>query len=258
MRNSSRLLPDATKLPLILAHRGASSAAPENTLAAFRLAIAQGADGVELDVQLTRDGVAVVMHDRTLKRTAGLRRRVSSIEASRVAELDCGSWFDARYCGERIPTLRQVLELFDDRYVVNLELKAGRGAELVDAVVEIVRARGAFERVVLSSFDHRLVRRARDVAPEIARATLMHPLDVGMPSRAALAVDAAAVVLSRRQLRRDRVDDAHRRDLAVVVYTVDAPRDVARCARFGVDAIITNDPAGTRRLLEAHRSPATG
>jgi glycerophosphoryl diester phosphodiesterase len=236
-------------LPLVLGHRGSSACAPENTIAAFRRAIDDGADGVELDVQLTSDGVAVVVHDRTLRRTTGHRPRVSSTSSTRLAELDCGSWFDARYAGERVPTLHEALELLAPRMLVNVELKGTREERLVDETVAVIRSAGAADAVLLSSFDHRLVRRARDIAPEIARATLMHPLDVGMPSRTARRLGAIAVVMARRQLTRARVDHAHGHGLAVVVYTVDRRRDIEQCLRLGVDVIISNDPAATREAI---------
>jgi glycerophosphoryl diester phosphodiesterase len=240
-------------LPLVIAHRGASTSAPENTLAAFDLARRQGADGVELDVQTTRDGCAVVAHDRTLRRTTGDRRRVDAVALEELATLDCGSWFDAGFSGERIPPLDEALDRLRGMRIVNIEMK-GSSPDLVDAVIAAVRATATESSVLLSSFDHRLVLAALHKAPRIARATLVHPLDRGEPSRAARAVGAAAIVLSRRQLRRERIADARRHGLGVIVYTVDLRADIARCLAAGVDGIITNDPGGTRKVLEELRS----
>src|SRR5687767_9081442 len=102
--------------PLIIAHRGASASAPENTIAAFRAAIEQGADGVELDVQLTSDAVAVVFHDRTLRRTTGHRERLATIDGARLRSFDCGTWFGSAFSSERIPTLVEVLDDMRGRY----------------------------------------------------------------------------------------------------------------------------------------------
>jgi glycerophosphoryl diester phosphodiesterase len=113
-----------TDRPLILAHRGASRIAPENTLVAFCLALEQGADGLELDVQLSRDGVPVVFHDSELSRTTDGRGRISEKTLAELRTLDAGKWFDPRFAGERIPTLEEVFEAFGDRALYNIELKA--------------------------------------------------------------------------------------------------------------------------------------
>lgn len=242
--------PRATRVPLVVAHRGSSASAPENTMSAFRLAAAHGADGVELDVQLTADRSVVVYHDRTLKRTTGHRGRISATDFGRIKALDCGSWFDPCFADERVPVLADVLELFDGRLFVNIELKNSPQPGIVDAVIEAVHASRTSSSVLVSSFDHRLVAELRRKAPELARAVLVRPFDFGAPSRSARRVGAQAVVMARSQLRIDRVTDAHEHGLAVIVYTVDRPQDIARCVRLGVDAIITNDPAATRAQLQ--------
>jgi len=150
-----------------------------------------------------------------------------------------------------VPTLAAVLELLGTHLIVNIELKSGGDLSLAEAVVDAVRATGTSRSVLLSSFDHRLVAALRDRAPDIARGVLLKPLDFGAPSRAALRVGAQAVVMARSQLRTDRVRDAHMHGLAVIVYTVDRPKEIARCVHLGVDAIITNDPAATRSALDA-------
>lgn len=239
-----------TGLPLVIAHRGASAGAPENTMAAFRLALEQGADGIELDVQLTADRAAVVYHDRTLKRTTGRRGRLGTIDVDALAGIDCGSWFDDSFAGERVPLLEEVLELCRDRAFVNIEMKGGRDPALVEAVIAAVRSTGMAASVLLSAFEHSLLIAAHRSAPDIARGVLVRPLDFGARSQAARRVGAQAVVMARSQLRTDRVENAHGHGLAVIAYTIDRPKEIARCRRLGVDAIITNDPAATRAALE--------
>lgn len=240
-------------LPTIIAHRGASACAPENTIAAFRAARDQNADGVELDVQLTLDRIVVVVHDRTLLRTTGSRRRVSSMTAREIRKLDCGSWFHGSFASQRVPTLVEVLIELRGKMIVNVEMKRNAGGNaLVRSVVDAITSTRTQRQVILSSFDHRLLSLARRIAPEVERATLMHPMDVGLPSRAACRHGATAVVMSRRQLTAKRVADAVEHGLRTVVYTVDAPRDLERCFRYGVDAIITNAPAESRQALANH------
>ena len=114
----------ARRIPLIIAHRGDVTSAPENTLPAFRSAYERGADGIELDVRLTRDRQLVVFHDRTLKRTGGRRAMVSNVTLDEVRALDVGGWFAQEFHGEQAPTLDEVFELLPRDYLINVEMKA--------------------------------------------------------------------------------------------------------------------------------------
>src|SRR3954465_9330714 len=158
--------------PLIYAHRGASADAPENTLAAFRLALEQGADGIELDAQRCASGEVVVVHDESLLRTTGHAALVTRTPWSTLRALDAGAWKAERFRGERVPLLAEVLAAFP--LLVNVELKCERSDDrgLTAEVVRIVREGGAEERVLLSSFNPLCLLRARTLAPRIPRALL--------------------------------------------------------------------------------------
>src|SRR3989441_1021224 len=142
-----------TGRPLLWAHRGASAEAPENTLAAFSLALAQDADGVELDAQRCASGEVVVVHDESLARTTGLGTLVTDAPYSVIRTLDAGAWKSARFRGERIPLLAETLEAFPR--LVNVELKCDRADDrgLTAEVVRVVHAARAQDRVLLSSFN---------------------------------------------------------------------------------------------------------
>lgn len=161
------------RAPLVIAHRGASAYAPENTLAAFRLAMEQGADGAELDVTLSADGAVVVIHDDTVDRTTNGTGRVATMTLAALRALDAGK-------GERIPTLAEVLEVTAQHprpFLLNIELKArwfSGEAALVRAVVAEVRAAQSADRVLFSSFSPWVVRRLAHHAPEVPRAWLYH------------------------------------------------------------------------------------
>src|SRR4029079_15573183 len=137
--------------PLILGHRGASAVAPENTLAAFSRAMSDGADGIEFDVRLSRDRIPVVIHDANLNRTAGVARRVSDLTTKELQQIDVGSWFDDRvgnplatFAGEKLPTLKQVYELFSQNNgVLYVEMKC-EGDERVDLAAGVVRLAPSF------------------------------------------------------------------------------------------------------------------
>jgi glycerophosphoryl diester phosphodiesterase len=238
--------------PLVLGHRGASADAPENTLAAFRLAMAQGADGVELDVWRCRSGEVVVIHDEDARRTAGAALRVPDAPLTALRALDAGVWKGATFRGERIPLLAEVLEALPGA-VVNVELKSrGRDPALAPAAAEVVRRAGAERRVVVSSFDFRLVAAFRRAAPEIPVGLLF---DGGHPWRLRTALAAAwlrPASLHPEQALATAARTARwrARGLAVAAWTADAPEDVARLARAGVSALITNAPGRTRALVD--------
>src|SRR5438552_10034596 len=178
--------------PLIWGHRGASFDAPENTLAAFTLAQAQGADGIELDAQRCASGEVVVLHDESLGRTTGFAGLVTQTPWTTVRTLDAGSRKDPRFRGERVPLLAEVLESF--QLLVNIELKCDRADDrgLTAAVVRVVREARAGERVLLSSFNPFCLMRARSLAPEIPRALLFEE-DQEWPLRNAISATALGV-----------------------------------------------------------------
>ncbi|HXF68821.1 MAG TPA: glycerophosphodiester phosphodiesterase family protein [Thermoflexus sp.] len=243
-----------TDRPLNLAHRGANRVAPENTLTAFRLALELGADGFELDVHLSRDGVPVVLHDADLHRTTDGSGRVWEKTVAALKALDAGAWFDPRFAGERIPTLDEVFEAFGDRVRYNIELKAFRdgGRALVRAVVERVRRYGLSERVLLSSFNPLALRWAWRLAPEIPRGLLVGP-DLPLPLRRAWLAFLAPH--QARHLHFSMIDErtvrwCRQRGYAMVAWTVNEAEEARRLIRLGIEAIITDEPEGLVRILK--------
>lgn len=231
-----------TRRPLVYGHRGASARAPENTARAFALALSEGADGVELDVRLSRDGVVVVVHDDDLTRVAHRPLRVANLDAHVLQTIDVG--------GDVIPTLDDTLDLLcatDAR--VNVELKGDvpDRSGLVRAVSMLLRRRSARvrEQVFLSSFWPGILVGLRALCPSVARAFLFDLEHTG-------ALHAAWL---RRALRPEGLHphhplcDArslarwHARGLFVNAWTVDSPLEARKLASIGIDGIITNDPA---------------
>ncbi len=232
--------------PLVLGHRGASADAPENTLASFRLAMEQGADGVELDAWRCATGEVVVIHDESTARTCGEELLVPEATLARLRALDAGALRGARFRGERIPLLAEVLEALPDA-IVNVELKARRGrpdAALAVEVARLVAAAGAARRVVISSFDFGLVAALRRAAPALATALLFEdawhwrlrvPLAVARLRPSALHPE-------RRLCTRARIAGWRARGLGVAAWTVDDPAEAGRLARDGATAVVTNAP----------------
>jgi glycerophosphoryl diester phosphodiesterase len=158
------------KKTIIFAHRGASGYCPENTLAAFKKAIQLGATGIETDVQLTKDGRVVIIHDESLARTAGLNQLVKDTDYEELATLDAGGWYGAEFQDERIPTLEQLLELLKPTDIIlNIELKNGvfPYPDLEQKVIDMVRNSQMTDRVIISSFNHYSLVLCKQLAPEI-------------------------------------------------------------------------------------------
>ncbi len=244
--------PRAPGRPLVLGHRGASADAPENTLAAFRLALAQGADGVELDVWRCRTGEAVVIHDAETSRVAAAPLRVAAASLAELRALDVGARAGERFRGERIPLLEEALAALPGA-VVNVELKSGRPRDLAlaAAAARAIRAARAEERVVVSSFDYRLVVAFRLAAPTVP-VGLLFDADAPGRLRAWLGVrllGPAAVHPDRRLVTPERARAWAARGLAVNVWTVDDADEARRLAALGATALITNVPGRIRAAL---------
>ena len=232
--------------PLNIAHRGASAAAPQNTLAAFRRALELGADGVELDVHLSADGVPVVMHNFNLEESTDGAGHITDKTLAELKELDAGSKFAPEFAGERIPTLAQVFETLEGKMLVNVELKdiSPSGVGLEAPVVEVVRKYGMEKKVLFSSFNPFTLRRIRPHARDIPSGLLVaHDLPIQL-RRAWL---APLTPHEARHPDAEMTDErlvkwCHARKLRVNVWTVNEPVEMKRLIALGVDGIITDVP----------------
>ncbi len=232
--------------PLVMGHRGASFDAPANTLAAFVLARHRGADGVELDTSLTRDGVPVVIHDLTLDATTDGSGPVRDRTLTEIKALDAGSYFDSSFHGERIPTLDEAFETLGPDLVVNVELKTeswfSRGLE--QAALNVIRRHNASPRVIVSSFNPFALRRFRALAPEIPVGYLYAP-DEPFYLRYGwfmLGVQFEALHPHYSLIDAPFMGWARRHGYRVNTWTVDEPDRIRLLRDLGVDGIITNRP----------------
>jgi glycerophosphoryl diester phosphodiesterase len=226
---------------LVFGHRGSSADAPENTMRAFRLALEQGADGIEFDVQPSGDGVPVVIHDDTVERTTDGVGVVGTMPWEALARLDAGG-------GERIPRLDEVAAWAAETGAwLNVELKAA-GAEAES--LRVLREAGVLERTVFSSFDPEVVAAVGRLDPGVRRFLLTERWDAEAAGVAG-AVGAGGICLENAAATPVALADLHERGLPVVVWTVDDPRRVAALLDAGVAAVISNVPAhavAARRL----------
>lgn len=242
--------------PLVVAHRGASGSAPENTLAAFALGVAGGAHAFELDARLTADRKVVVFHDNTLARTTGARGRVSESTASSIRRLSAGAWFSEEFAGERVPLLEEALELAGPNVGVNVELKFDSRREdpaplvhrACGVIREFTRLSGNPASILVSSFHHRALELQRSAAGAIPTGVLVYPPGVPATSgvRFARRIGAAYLIYSGGNIRKAFVGKAHGAGILTMEYTVNTTMRLKRSIRYGVDGVITNDP---RRIV---------
>ena len=250
---------------LSVAHRGASAYAPENTLAAVREGVRRGSDLVEVDVQRSRDGALVVMHDTTLRRTTDVERvfpgrapwRVGEFTLAEIQRLDAGSWFAPAYAGERVPTLRDVLDGLRGTgtgLLLEVKLPSLYPGIAADLVTELRAARGWVGRrpdprhLMVQSFNWRCMREVADRLPRVPIGLLGRPPAASLPEMAGF---AAQVGLGHRSIDEQYVARVQDAGMTVGVFTVDAPYDMSRAIDLAVDSIITNRPDVLRGLLSA-------
>ena len=230
----------------IIAHRGASNSTPENTMAAFEQANADGAEWIEIDVQENADAEVIVAHDSDFLRQAGVNLKVWDSTNEELRHLDVGSWFDPAYSDERVPTLREVLEWATGRSGVVIELKYyGHDQDLESRVVDVVEETGMESDIMVMSLKRAGLRKIAELRPTWTRG-LLNTASVGDLTR--LDVDFLAlnaVAATRAQIRR-----AHERGMKVYVWTVNDPVQMSVMLSRGADGIITDKPALARKVLE--------
>jgi len=231
--------------PLVLGHRGVPRLEPENTLASFRRAVELGADGLELDLRLSRDGELLVIHDATLGRTSSGFGWVHLRNARLLRELDAGAWFRGHPTGDRIPLLREVLADLPDTLTLNLEIKAGIQAmsRWGDSLARIISDHGARHRVLISSFSRRVLECVRRIDPSLPLAVLDH-----RPERA-LALGAVAIHPHAPATTAELVERAHGAGLAVHPWDANQTPELERLIDLGVDGIITDEVERLRRMV---------
>lgn len=251
-------------MPLIIAHRGASAVAPENTLAAFQRAFDVGAEGIEFDVQIAKDGVPVVIHDFDLKRLGSLEKEVSDLTSVELGKLDVGSWFNQKkpklakdeFTKETVPTLAEFLKFSKNfKGLLYLELKCKKNdiEPLVRSVCKIIEDSPLLPRIILKSFKLKAITLAKVTLPKIYTASLFTPKVLNVINKKTYLLDEAENCLANEisihysLATKKFVKRAQKRGFPVTIWTADSPRWIKRGYKLGLNAIITNDP---EKLLE--------
>lgn len=234
-----------------VAHRGFSATAPENTMAAFDLALKAGANMLEMDVMLTADGQPIVFHDYRLGRTTSGAGLVRSSMAGQIRSLDAGAWFDEKFRGEQVPFLDEVLEMAKGRIKLNIELKHRRHdgvAQLVERCVKTVERHRMSDEVMFTSFNLEALRLLHYSKPHMRFAPLYRHNLNPTPRSFPLQYGAQGVVLNHLFLNGTVVRRFHSLGLEVFVYTVNGRRRIEKMISIGVDGVISDNPSAVRSI----------
>jgi glycerophosphoryl diester phosphodiesterase len=247
------------KKPRVVAHRGASGHAPESTLAAYRLALQLGVDGIEMDVHRLQDGILVAIHDPDVQRTTNGKGKISELTIVELKALDAGIWFNKacpekarpEYIGLKIPTLQEIIDLTKDSPVeLYVEIKDPERypPDPEASLLSIVGNNRVEKRTRFISFSAPSIHRIKTLSRSIKTALLI-AASAGDPLQQALKVSADELALQHKLITPALIDDAHKSGLSVAAWTVDEPADLQRMIQLGVDCIITNYPDRLNSLL---------
>ncbi len=239
--------------PTIIAHRGASAYAPENTMAAFHKAIELSADGIEFDVKCTKDGEMVIIHDQTVDRTTDGTGSVIEKNLDDLRNLDAGSSFATAFKGEKIPLLSEVLEEFANKLMMNIELTNYSSIRdgLAEKAATLVKKMGIEESVFFSSFHPYNLILCRRILPTVPVALLAIPGKIGWICRSRLMnwISPEIIHPFYKDIDQKYIERQHRRNRKVNVWTVNTEMEIKKAIQDNVDGIITDDPVLARRLL---------
>jgi glycerophosphoryl diester phosphodiesterase len=240
----------------LIAHRGASGYAPENTKVAFRIALEMGAPAMELDIRETSDTRIVVLHDESLKRTAGLRALIGEVPYSQVANLEAGAWFDKRFAGERVPLLEHVLEMAKGKAEMHVEVKGGKPG-MERRLLDLLRRTGFLPGAVVSSFHPEILKKLRELDKRVRLGYLVAGGPLSLPNKAvseAKGLRCESVHLSLNQANARWVRAVKDHGMTALVYTVNKAEELTRLEKLGVEGVFTNYPD----LLSRHWAAVGG
>ncbi|ENK1242898.1 glycerophosphodiester phosphodiesterase [Clostridium sporogenes] len=235
----------------ILAHRGASAYAPENTMVAFKKAIDMNADGIELDVHLSKDGHIVIIHDEKVDRTTNGKGEVKDFTLDELKKLDAGFWFSDEYEGERIPTLEELLKLINNTNIyLNIEIKAGYRIypNIEEKVIDMIEKYKILDRVIISSFDHYSLVRVKEINLNI-KTGMLYEAALYEPWDYARSIKVEALHPNYITLTKEFIDKANINNLEINPYTVNDENDMERLIKSKVTSVITNYPDKAHQII---------
>ncbi|MGQ9819280.1 MAG: glycerophosphodiester phosphodiesterase [Candidatus Kapaibacteriales bacterium] len=236
---------------LIVAHRGSSGTAPENTLASFELAINSNAHFIELDLQVTRDGIPIAFHDKWISRTTNGIGQPLNITFVELRQFDCGFWFSSEFKGEKIPSLEEVLSFIQNRIYLNIEIKnlGTNPSRNLEKIISTICNFDYQEKVVISSFYYDFLKLVRKFDNIIPTAAIRIPKDRIPPSQIAKNLNCQGFICSISEIDKEIILDAKANNLFVGVYSIDSEEELDMVVKLECNAIVTNFPQKIRELL---------
>jgi len=228
---------------LRIGHRGASGIAPENSKAAFFKAIEFGLDMVELDIQLTKDNNLVVFHDYNLSRIAGLDRKIGDMTLIELKEIDIGSWFSEEFANQRVLTLEEVINLLKGKLKINIEIKINQQQSevIIEKLLDILKQKGCADEVIISSFDHRILKLIKRENSSLKTAVLIGAITIN-PIRLIQEAEADGIHPHYLTVNRELVEELKDYGYFINTWTVNSKKEVDRLVKIGVDGIMGDYP----------------
>jgi glycerophosphoryl diester phosphodiesterase len=235
---------------IVVAHRGASRAAPENTLASMKKAVEFGADYAECDVFQTKDGEIVLFHDEEMERTTGKEGMIWDYTLAELKEMEVGSWFREEFRGEPIPTLHEVVQLVKGKIKLNIEIKiSGSDPDIAQKVVDIIRSEGIERECMVTSFEKPVIEKVKKIDPDLITGFIFdeeHPPDI-------FEGNWEYVCSKRNIVDEEFVQQAKQKGKKIFVWTVNYPAEMKKLIALGVDGIITDVPDVLREVLSSKK-----
>lgn len=236
---------------LSIAHRGSSGEAPENTMAAFKLAIEERADAIELDVHLSKDQHIIVCHDDSVNRTTNGTGSIGDMTVDELKRLDAGAWFKPVFAGETLPLLEEVFELVPEHIMINIEIKNSHGGQMLSRISEYIKRYNRAESVVVSSFDHRCLKQLKVLDPTIRIGVLLsHQLVDVAQYMDLMGVEVYSIHPNHKLADSEELLRLSEKGYKVFPYTIDQDSQFQEVIDAGASGIITNYPGKLKRLLQ--------
>jgi glycerophosphoryl diester phosphodiesterase len=247
--------------PIVVAHRGASGYAPENTMAAIKKAITMGVDMIEIDVQLSKDNEVVLMHDLTVDRTTNGKGKVRDLYLEEIKKLDAGKWFSSEFSGEKVPTLEEVIQAINGQCKLLIEVKRvkSKKLEIENKIVQLINKYNAYNWCIVQSFETQVIKniQALDKSIECHKLVTMNisvlPLHIDSRIKTGTIYkykNVQSINPYFKMLNKRKVKKIHSYGQKVITWTVNEPEDMKRMIEMGVDGIITNYPDRLIQLLK--------
>ncbi len=242
--------------PLVIAHRGFSEIAPENTLAAFHKAIEVHVDMIELDVRLSADNDFIIFHDKRLERTSNGHGVLKNKTTEELLQVDNGSWFSQQFSSERISLLEKVFPFTKKNVLLNIEIKpdvvSTDSISVAEKIVSLIHKKKIKKKIIITSFNYSMVKEIKELDNNIFTGIIYNPLSFRRSPSQLLELSKADIfVCSKYQVNKDVVNDIHSKNYSIYVYGISSERDVRRMFNLGVEGLIANNPAFVKEILQS-------